>query len=736
MNIFGKLRRPVEIDTAHDELLRELQAKSEAISRSQAVIEFAMDGTILAANENFLLTMGYRAEEIIGQHHSIFVEPPLRTSNEYKTFWQNLNKGEFFVAEYRRIAKDGRHVWLQASYNPILDAAGNPRKVVKYASDVTAAKLRNADHEGQIAAVGKSHAVIEFGLDGTILSANPLFLAAVGYDLEQIRGKHHAMFVVPAEAAGDDYRAFWSRLRQGEHVSGEFKRLARGGREIWLQASYNPIFGLDGAPFKIVKYASDVTEAKLKAADFAGQIAAIGKSQAVIEFALDGTILNANDKFCAAVGYARHELVGRHHRMLMDPAEAESAAYRTFWADLNQGRYEAGEFRRRGKNGNDIWIQAAYNPILDMNGRPFKVVKFATDITQEVALRERHHQLSLVANGTDNSVIITDANRRIEYVNNGFERLTGYSMAQVLGKSPGALLQGQHTDPATVKRIRDKLNRGEPFYEEILNYSASKEPYWISLAINPVHGADGQLERFISIQANVTATKQQALEYTTKLDTIGQSNALAEWETSGAIASVNDALVDWEGLSGGDAVRLTRLLGDGELKKVLDGSSVRREVAWPKASGETLYLDAVFSALRNLQGKVTRVLMCGIDTSDRRLMIDQTSQVMRDMLQRIADIVTNIDSIAFQTNILALNAAVEAARAGDAGRGFAVVAAEVRTLAQQSTTAARNVNLLVTESRERMAGLSRTLSNLDKADAASLPQLSDSAALSPQRLRA
>jgi methyl-accepting chemotaxis protein len=486
-------------------------------------------------------------------------------------------------------------------------------------------------------------------------------------------------------------------------------------------------------PFKVVKYASDITAAKLQSVDFAGQIAAIGKSQAVIEFALTGEILSANENFLNVMGYTAQEVIGQHHRMFVDPDEARDPSYAAFWATLNRGEYVASEFRRVGREGQDVWIQASYNPIFDMNGKPFKVVKFATDITAEVERRDTMRQLSLVANGTDNSVLITDANRRIEYVNPGFERLTGYSAAEVLGRSPGTVLQGAHTDRATVDRIRQKLDRGEAFYDEILNYTKDGQPYWISLAINPVFGDDGRVERFISIQANINETKQRALEHTIKLEAIGQSNALAEWDKSGQITGVNGALGRWGAVTAGNTVRLDQHLPDADRASLLKSGNIRLEIAWPKADGSILHLDAVFSAIRNLNGEVTRFLMCGADVSDRCLAVQETAGATRDVLQsgeKIAEIVANIDAIAFQTNILALNAAVEAARAGEAGRGFAVVASEVRTLAQQSATAARDIKALVFESRHRMATLSQSLARLDissKDKKRSVPPLSPSA---------
>jgi methyl-accepting chemotaxis protein len=237
-----------------------LASKLAALDRSQAVIEFDLDGIIIDANANFLKAMGYRLEEIKGKHHRMFVEPAYAESAEYREFWERLRKGEFQAAAYKRLGKGGKSVWIQASYNPIVGRNGKPYKVVKFAADITADKLRDADYEGQIHAIQKSQAVIAFALDGTIITANDNFLKTLGYTLDEIKGKHHSMFVLPDYRGSHEYRQFWEALRRGEYQSAEFQRVGKGGRPVWIQASYNPINDADGRPCKVVKFATDVTE--------------------------------------------------------------------------------------------------------------------------------------------------------------------------------------------------------------------------------------------------------------------------------------------------------------------------------------------------------------------------------------------------------------------------------------------------------------------------------------------
>jgi methyl-accepting chemotaxis protein len=368
---------------------RELEAMLQAIGKSQAVIEFNVDGTIITANENFLKAMGYSLAEIEGQHHRMFVEPGYANSAEYQNFWAALGRGEFQAAVFKRITKSGREIFIQASYNPILDKSGKPFKVVKFATDVTKETLRNADYAGQLDAIGKAQAVIEFQLDGTIITANENFLKTMGYTLAEVQGKHHSMFAEPAYRDSPEYKAFWAALGRGEFQAAEYKRIAKGGREVFIQASYNPIFDMTGKPFKVVKFATDITQDKLRNADYIGQIDAIGKSQAVIEFNLDGTIITANSNFLGAMGYSLNEIQGKHHSMFVEPSFRDSAEYAQFWASLGRGEFQSAEYKRIAKGGREIYIQASYNPILDMNGKPFKVVKYASDVTQQVIARKK-----------------------------------------------------------------------------------------------------------------------------------------------------------------------------------------------------------------------------------------------------------------------------------------------------------------------------------------------------------
>ncbi|WP_413586720.1 methyl-accepting chemotaxis protein [Bdellovibrio sp. HCB274] len=236
-----------------------LQSESKALHRVQAVIEFNLDGTIRTANDNFLNAVGYSLAEIQSKHHSMFCDPAYASSLDYKNFWQNLAKGEYAAGEFKRVNKSGKEIWINASYNPVFDKDGNPYKVIKFATDITKAKAISAEHEGMISAISKAQAVIEFNLDGSIISANENFLKTVGYSLTEIKGKHHRMFCDSDYTRSADYDFFWQKLNRGEYDAGRYQRIGSGGRKIWIQATYNPIMDAGGKPYKVVKFASDIT---------------------------------------------------------------------------------------------------------------------------------------------------------------------------------------------------------------------------------------------------------------------------------------------------------------------------------------------------------------------------------------------------------------------------------------------------------------------------------------------
>ncbi|WP_338802759.1 PAS domain-containing methyl-accepting chemotaxis protein [Pseudomonas sp. RSB 5.4] len=231
----------------------------EAINRSMAVIEFDLDGVVLKANDNFLKTMGYRAEQVIGQPHRLFCTPEFGRSAQYTELWSRLKNGQFQAGTFERVDSKGQPIWLEANYNPIKDASGRVVKVVKFAMNVTTKVQQESEANAKLQAIDRAMAVIEFNLDGSILTANQNFLTRMGYTLAELKGKHHRLFCRPELVNSSAYEDFWRRLNQGELFQGQFERVDKRGQTVWLEANYNPVYDASGRLCKVVKFATDVT---------------------------------------------------------------------------------------------------------------------------------------------------------------------------------------------------------------------------------------------------------------------------------------------------------------------------------------------------------------------------------------------------------------------------------------------------------------------------------------------
>ena len=243
-------------------LKKEDKSQLEAINTNYAVISFKPDGTIIHANKKFLNLLGYTLEEIVGKHHKIFCEEKIVNSKQYISFWNNLNNGNTQTSEFKRIQKNGESIFIQASYTPVFNSNGEVYKIIKFAQDITQRKLKSLDYIGQLEAISKSQAVIEFDMNGKIISANDNFLLALDYSLEDIIGKHHSMFCENEYKNSNEYLEFWKNLNKGEFQSGEYLRIGKNNKRVWIYATYNPIMDIDNKPFKVVKYAKDITNKK------------------------------------------------------------------------------------------------------------------------------------------------------------------------------------------------------------------------------------------------------------------------------------------------------------------------------------------------------------------------------------------------------------------------------------------------------------------------------------------
>jgi methyl-accepting chemotaxis protein len=556
----------------------ELSSTSFMIADANRNIVYANEAvlSLLKQNEKELQKVlpQFSADNLIGQNIDIFHKNPSHQRNML------ANLRDTMVSSIRVGTLNFRLTLM-----PLFDDSGTSLGTAVEWLDISELILKS----GMLDALDRSQAVIEFTPQGDILKANANFLAVTGYTLDEIVGKHHRLFVDPSDHNSPEYLGLWKKLQAGEYQTGEFKRITKDGKEIWIQASYNPILNNAGDVTGVVKYAVDITAQKMKNADYAGQIEAISKSQAVIEFEMDGTIIQANDNFLNTMGYTLSEVKGKHHSMFVDADYKRSHEYQEFWNQLNEGVHSSDEFKRIGKGGKEVWIQATYNPIFDVNGKPFKVVKYATDITgRKVAVNE-------------------------------------------------------------IKRVLTSLSQGDLTTEISVDF----EGEFIEISDAMTSFINNLVEMISEIRTASDLINTAATE-------IAQGNSDLSSRTEEQASSLEETASSMEELTG------------------------------------TVKLNSENANQAN--GLASQASTIAIDGGTLINKVVDTMGSINDSAQKISDIIGVIDGIAFQTNILALNAAVEAARAGEQGRGFAVVASEVRSLAQRSADAAKDIKSLISDS--------------------------------------
>ena len=540
-------------------------------------------------------------------------------------------------------------------------------------------KLRNADFAGQLAAISKAQAIIEFNLDGTIITANDNFLNVLGYKIEEIRGKHHSMFVEPAFKESSEYKQFWRDLNAGKFQAAEYKRIGKGGKEVWIQASYNPIFDLNGQPFKVVKFATDVTATKLKNADFEGQLAAISKAQAVIEFNLDGTVLAANENFLKVLGYSLEEIKGKHHSMFVEPGYKESAEYKNFWRDLNAGKFQAAEYKRIGKGGKEVWIQASYNPIFDLNGRPFKVVKYATDITLAVQQRLVNVRYASMTDQSSANTIFADLDMKITYMNNAslsllktFEQHLPVKADRIVGESIDIF----HKNPSHQRKLLADP-RNLPHRAQI-----QVGPETLDLLASAVYDDKknllGTMVTWEKITEKLAAEKREK-EMTANL----KKTLEAVSNNSITLASSSEEL---------SATAQTMSANSEETASQSNVAAAAAEQVSKNVTTVATSAEEMSASVKEIAKNASEAARVGTAAVKVANETNGTVAKLGESSTEIGKVIKVITSIAQQTNLLALNATIEAARAGEAGKGFAVVANEVKELAKQTAAATEDIS--------------------------------------------
>ncbi len=767
-----ELRQNMEELESTQEAMRkkelEMSGQLQAIDNTLATIEMDMQGHLLKANQTMQEILAYTEAELKGQHHSLIVEDSYAKSRDYLQFWNDLRKGKAQSGEFKQISSTGQEVWMQATYTPVFNQQGEPIKVISLASDITEQKQKSLDYASQLKSINETYATVEFEMDGTITSANPNFLNIVGYSGAELTGKHHSFMVSDEQKNSDDYQRFWADLRAGIPQSGEFKRVAKHGKIVWIKGSYAPILDLDGNPYKVVKYAQEITreknleselanqleetraqeeelrqnmeelqatqekqarlseELRVQQAEMDGQIKAINTAYAFIDFDPDGYILSANKIFLDLMGYSLEEIKGKHHRIFVDPDYARGPEYREFWRNLNDGHISMGTFKRIARNGDEVWLDASYAPVLDDEGKLVKVIKLAKDVTD----------FTVALSATSNFIT--------EIQKGNFDVEMDLGKIRVKGEL-ARMVAANTTLRDNLKKIVKELNR-------VVNLAGVEGRLSERLNLTHLDGAWKELidsvnllltnisEPVLEINRIVTSLSLGDLTQQFKMEARGDIADMAN-ALNIAIKNLNEFLVQIEEST------LTVSTSSGEM--LSKATSMRKSTTEASTAIQQMADGAQDQASRTDESSrlVEKTLNASLDMSKKAEIINTSAEkgqqncvngleIIRTLVNNMADIdqsagVTSgsievltqrseeisrilsvITDIAFQTKLLSVNANIEAARAGEAGRGFKVVADEINKLAEDSKNSTVEIDKVIKDVQKDILSTGDAIKNM------------------------
>jgi PAS domain S-box-containing protein len=508
------------------ESVKELKDIKYALDQSAILAITDVQGTITFVNDKFCEISKYSREELIGQNHRI-LNSGHHPHEFFKAMWKTIANGQTWRSEIKNRAKDGSFYWVDTTIVPFLNEQGKPYQYLAIRSDITSRKTTEEKLAGlsmlqQAILDSANFSIISTDLQGTIQTFNASAEAMLGYTAAEVVGKttpaliHDPKEVVAqAQKLSEElhctiepgFEVFVAKAKLGQVAEQEWTYICKDGSRIPILLSITTIRTAEGKITGFLGIAKNITEQKHTERELRDAKYAIDQTAIVAITDPKGTITSVNDKFCEISKYSRAELIGQNHRLLNSGYHTHEF-FTEMWKTIASGQTWRAEIKNRAKDGSFYWVDTTIVPFLDERGKPYQYLAIRTDITARKAAELELQKLSLIASQTDNVAIVTDPQGHIEWVNESFYRVTGYTLEEVIGQKPGSFLQGPKTSQETVAEIRYALCRHLPFSGEILNYHKDGHPYWLLLQINPVLDGNGKLIHFIAIESEITTRKQ------------------------------------------------------------------------------------------------------------------------------------------------------------------------------------------------------------------------------------